>query len=290
MESLSLQVPLRSNTRRRQTRARLGVPRPFLKWAGGKAQLLAQYEPYFPPVIKGTYHEPFLGGGAVYFHLRPPKAILSDSNAELIHCYKIIKSKPRPLIRSLGRHENSEVHYYRIRRQAPARLDSVERAGRTIYLNKTCYNGLFRVNRSGQFNVPFGRYKNPRFCEKDNILAVSGQLKAATLVVAPFQSVVDRVRAGDLVYLDPPYHPLSTTANFTAYTRDSFGERDQRQLAGVVAELSRKGCQVMLSNSDAPLIHELYREFTRIRVEAKRAINSIASRRGKIGELLILNC
>jgi DNA adenine methylase len=176
-----------------------------------------------------------------------------------------------------------------MRARDPESMDPVRRASRMIFLNKTCYNGLYRVNSRGQFNVPFGRYKRPRICDEVNIRAVSRRLRNATLGVAPFESVLKEAKKGDFVYLDPPYQPLSDTARFTAYTAGSFFESDQHKLADVFAELDRSGCRVMLSNSSSPLVRRLYRNFHQIRTRAARAINSVASRRGMIDELLILN-
>ncbi|MCI0407703.1 MAG: Dam family site-specific DNA-(adenine-N6)-methyltransferase, partial [Acidobacteria bacterium] len=184
---------------------------------------------------------------------------------------------------------NDKEYFYRVRSLDPAALDDVQRASRMIFLNKTCFNGLYRVNRKGQFNVPFGRYANPKFCDPDNILAVSRGLQAAKLYVGPFESVLDRARRGDFVYFDPPYHPRSATANFTSYTEGAFGPLEQQRLLEAFSDLDRRGCLLMLSNSDTRLVKNLYRKFRRIPVSANRAINSVATKRGKIAELLILN-
>lgn len=289
MNDLGGQLPLVRSRKITRPEEHDVVPRPFLKWAGGKSQLLAQYARYFPNVLKGTYHEPFLGGGAVYFCLRPPKAVLSDLNSELIRCYRVIKDRPEELISDLLQHENTPDYYYHLRSLDPAAMSDVERASRTIYLNKTCYNGLYRVNRTGQFNVPFGRYLNPRFCEPENIRAVSRQLQSAELLVASFERVLQRAKKGDFIYFDPPYHPLSPTSNFTAYTKGAFGVEDQRKLAKVFEALDSRGCLVMLSNSATPLVSRFYKRYAKVRVSASRAINSVASRRGRVSELLILN-
>lgn len=225
----------------------------------------------------------------MYFHLTPARAVLSDLNAELILCYRVVRDHPDELVADLMSHEATKEHYYEVRSLDPSGLDDVQRASRMIFLNKTCYNGLYRVNRKGQFNVPFGRYRNPRFCEPANILSVSRQLKSADLQVASFEGVLDRARAGDFVYFDPPYHPLSATARFTAYTEGSFAEADQEELAAVFVALHKRGCKVMLSNSDTPLVRKFYKKFRKIRVSATRAINSVATRRGRIRELLLLN-
>jgi len=266
-----------------------GVAKPFLKWAGGKARLLSQYRPYFPDLGAATYHEPFLGGGAVYFRLAPSNARLADLNEELVLCYQVVRDHPAKLISDLRRHRTDREYFYKVRGTDPARLDSVRRASRIIFLNKTCYNGLYRVNRDGQFNVPYGRYARPVICDAENLRTASRALRSARLSVGPFEVVLDHARRGDFVYFDPPYQPLSPTSSFTAYTHGAFGEADQRRLGAVFAELDRRGCRVMLSNSDTPLVRGLYRGFQLIEVRASRSINSVGSRRGRVGELLVLN-
>lgn len=265
-------------------------PVPFLKWAGGKRQLLAQFGPYFPEAgTYGKYLEPFVGGGAVFFHLLPEVAILSDTNGDLMECYEVIREDVEGVIRELRKGKNEKEFFYAMRAKNPRRLGPVKRVARTIYLNKTCYNGLYRVNRKGEFNVPFGKYKNPTICDEVNLREVSEALRGVELKVRPFEAVVDDAEEGDLVYLDPPYQPLSVTSSFTGYTKDAFGEADQRRLAEVFRELDGMGCWVMLSNSDASLIRELYRGYRIERVMATRAINSRRDRRGKIPEVLVLN-
>lgn len=269
-------------------------PRPFLKWAGGKAQLLDQMASYFPRSYD-TYFEPFLGGGAVFFHLRPKRAVLSDSNAELIHAYEAVRDDPSALMEALDRHAAhvSKNHYLEVRRQDPETLAPVERAARLIFLNKTCYNGLYRVNSMGQFNVPYGGDyypgRKPTLYEKENIVSASRTLQAARLVTGDYQTALAKVRKGDLVYLDPPYHPLSETSRFTSYTRDDFGDDDQHSLADTFAKLDRRGALLMLSNSGTPLVRGLYSEFRVAVLKARRAINSRGTGRGPIDELLITN-
>lgn len=269
--------------------------RPFLKWAGGKGQLLGQFAGLYPCQFAG-YHEPFVGSAAVYFHLcglRTPirRARLTDSNAELVNCYTMVRDDVDSLIASLAKHrqQHSPDHYYEVRAQTPDALREVERAARLIYLNKTCYNGLYRVNRQGQFNVPMGSYKNPRIFDPAELRRASRALQNAEIEVAPFASVVKRARRGDFVYFDPPYHPLSNTANFTSYTQSTFGEQEQHELAHAFRELDRKGCKVMLSNSWTPFIRNLYKGFRLVEVKAVRVINSKAERRGKVSELVVLN-
>lgn len=271
--------------------------KPFLKWAGGKQQLLAQYEAYFPSTFN-RYLEPFIGGGAVFFHLwntdrLPEQVFLFDNNQELINTYKIVRDNVDELIKILAIHKKThdQEYYYEIRnldRQNVA-LSDVERAARTIYLNKSCYNGLYRVNRKGQFNVPMGSYKNPAILQEEILKAANAALQHASLEVRDFQTVVDFAQSGDFFYFDPPYHPLSKTASFTGYTAGSFGDKDQRNLAAVFTRLSEKGCLCMLSNSHTPLILQLYQKFRIETVQANRAINSDSKGRGSIQEVVVLN-
>lgn len=263
-------------------------PGPFLKWAGGKGQLLATFNRHFPKSFN-RYFEPFLGGGAVFFHLRPQQALLSDLNEELINCYQMVRDDVESVIELLRKHRNDKHYFYRIRSQDCSNLLNVERAARLIFLNKTCFNGLYRVNSKGRFNVPFGRYKNPRICDAGNLRAVSRALQNTPVHCAPFEVVLTKARKGDFIYLDPPYQPISSTSNFTGYTKGAFGSEDQIRLAATFAELSKRGCLLMLSNSDNELIRDLYKDFNTTVVHASRAINCKADRRGRINELLILN-
>lgn len=271
------------------------VPRPFLKWAGGKRQLL----PRLMAAVRdaGTferYHEPFVGGGALFFelsgsHLLRRHAWLSDSNPKLIEAYSAIKQDVEDVISALRRHEknHSEDHYYATRARAPRTL--VSRAARLIYLNKTCYNGLYRENRKGEFNTPIGSYKEPNICDEATLRLAAAALKHAQIEARSFETVLDKAKAGDLVYFDPPYHPVSKTSSFTAYSKDRFDEDSQRQLADVFRQLDKNEVKVLLSNSMTPLIEELYAGFTIDKVHATRAVNSRADRRGKIAEALIRN-
>jgi DNA adenine methylase len=271
--------------------------KPFLKWAGGKQQLLTQYKSYFP-IHFYRYFEPFVGGGAVFFHLsstgrRPDCVFLSDNNAELINSYKIVRDNVDELIQHLKLHErkHDRDYYYRIRAldRRSTVLDDVERAARTIYLNRTCYNGLYRVNSRGQFNVPMGSYKNPKALFENVVRSASRALEGVCLEVRDFQTVVNLGRPGDFFYFDPPYDPVSKSANFTSYTAASFGDDDQRDLANVFTRLSEKSCFCMLSNSYTPFILELYQDFRIETVQANRAINSDADGRGTIKEVVVLN-
>ncbi len=263
-----------------------------MKWAGGKSQLLAQYDRWFPRRY-GAYFEPFVGGAAVFFHLLPDPARhrvrLSDLNQDLIEVYRTLQTDLEGLIRRLAEHagQHSEEHFYRVRSWIPEDLESVDRAARTIYLNKTCYNGLYRVNSSGQFNVPFGRYKNPPILAEPRLRAAACALEGVELAVEGFESVLETAQKGDLVYFDPPYQPLSVTSSFTAYTRWSFGEAEQARLAEVFRELASRRVKVLLSNSDSPLVHELYQGFPIHLVRANRFINSKADSRQAIREVLV---
>jgi len=274
---------------------------PFVKWAGGKSQLLEQFEPLFP-VQFNRYIEPFVGGGAVFFHLYNQGrigdgVILNDLNEELMNCYEVIRDKVDELIEELRRHEphkTEKSYFYEIRgwdrKRGFKERSPVERAARTIFLNRTCYNGLYRVNSRGQFNVPFGSYKNPTICDEDNLRAVSQALQGVELRSEDFERCIDWAGPGDFLYLDPPYHPLSETASFTSYTSDNFDEDDQNRLKEVFRQLDQKGCIVMLSNSYTPFIQQkLYVDYRQEVVNATRAISCKGDGRGSIPELVILN-
>lgn len=267
-------------------------PRPFLKWAGGKGQLLEQLKPLLPHTPWRRYFEPFVGSAALFFALRPAEATLSDVNRELIDCYVAVQKHVERLVFALERHEYDEQLYYEVRKQDPADLDLPTRAARTIYLNKTGYNGLYRVNRAGRFNVPFGRYTNPGFRSPDsvdNLRACSRALRTAKLAVRDFGQVVRHARRGDFVYFDPPYVPLSETSAFTSYAAAGFGPAEQARLAEVVGELSDAGVLVMLSNSDTPMVRTLYAKYRIDVVTASRSINSRATGRGKVHEVVVRN-
>jgi DNA adenine methylase len=264
--------------------------RPIIKWAGGKWHLLPRLQRSFPPREQiRRYFEPFIGGAAVFFALQHPHSILSDNNIELINLYQVVRDHVSDLIVALQGHVNDVDHYYRVRAQEPATLTPIERAARLIYLNKTCYNGLYRVNRHGQFNVPFGRYRNPTICDAANLQAASTALQRATIRHGDYATVLRDAAAGDFIYFDPPYHPVSKTANFTSYTEGQFGPDEQARLAAEFARLHRAGCYVMASNSDTPLIRELYAGFSIATITANRAINCKANGRGPVAELVITN-
>ncbi len=266
-------------------------PTPFVKWAGGKGQLLRQMQESFPSDF-GAYLEPFLGGGAVFFHIRPERAILGDINAELLNVYWIVQNDVELLMAELGKHESrkkEEEYYYEVRQWKPGELNPVARASRTIFLNKTCYNGLYRVNSSGQFNVPFGQYENPMLYNRENLLACNRTLRGRLLLADDYRKTLSYARENDFVYLDPPYQPVSPTANFTAYTKDSFAENDQEELAKVFAELDERGCKVMLSNSATDFVRNLYGQYHIQRIRASRPISSKAETRGEVEEFLVMN-
>ncbi|MGQ9556180.1 MAG: DNA adenine methylase [Anaerolineae bacterium] len=266
--------------------------RPFLKWAGGKTQLLGELIARVPAEFR-TYHEPFVGGGALFFELlrrgRIVDAYLSDINMDLIDVYTALRDQVEQVISALKSHRYDRYYFYKVRAMIPESLPLPERAARTIYLNRTCFNGLYRENRAGQFNVPFGRYTNPTICDEANLRAVSHALQGVNISCHGFETVLDTAKPGDFVYFDPPYHPVSTTSSFTAYDRSGFGLEEQYRLRDVYEELTSRGVKAMLSNSDTSLVRQLYREHRIARVLAKRAINSKASARGRIGELIICN-
>lgn len=264
-------------------------PRPFLKWAGGKKQLIPQYEPYFPRQFS-TYYEPFLGGGAVFFRLLPKQAFLTDINVELVNVYQCIRDRVEEVIALLAEHRDRhcENYYYQIR--ANSYDSSVDKAARLIYLNKTCFNGLYRENSKGKFNVPVGRYKNPLIFDPELLRVVSRVLESAQIEQHSFQTVLDYAdNDADFVYFDPPYYPISTTSKFTSYSHYTFNQSDQILLRDTFAALAKRGVQVMLSNSDCEFIRELYQGFNIHPVLAARSINSKAERRGKITEVLVTN-
>lgn len=266
----------------------------FIKWAGGKKQLLSQFKDFFPKNIE-RYFEPFVGGGAVAFHIikkyQPKEVYLSDINNELINCYNVIKNHPKELIKLLSgyRKNHNKEFYYQIREQDPNSLSSLNNAARFIYLNKTCFNGLYRVNSSGKFNVPMGSYKNPSIYDESELMEISKILKKINLRVIPFNEIIKDVKKEDFIYFDPPYHPLNNKNSFTTYTKDSFKAEDQQKLAELYKELDKKGCKVMLSNSDTEFIKELYSNYNIHLVKASRMINCDGSKRGKINEVIVIN-
>ena len=267
--------------------------RPFLKWAGGKRQLLPELIKRLPGSFR-NYHEPFLGGGALFFELAArgllkKKAYLSDLNEELIETYIVVQTGVEDLIKSLKKHVHDEEYYYRLRGVDPASLDIVERASRLIYLNKTCFNGLYRVNSKGEFNVPFGNYKNPMICDEENLRLCSAALKDISIRRQSYFKVMSGALRGDFVYFDPPYHPVSKTASFASYQKDGFDEKDQQRLKDIFEALDRKKCFAMLSNSHSAFTKGLYKDYKPEIVEASRAVNSRASARGPVKEIIVRN-
>jgi len=241
------------------------------------------------PSTFGRYYEPFVGGGALFFALQPERAVLADKNQELVNAYLVVRDKVEELIASLRQHRNNRDYYYRLRSLDPGGLTSLERASRFIYLSKTCYNGLWRVNRQGYFNVPYGRYKDPKICDEDNLRTASAALQGVEIRCGDFAEALQTATSGDLVYLDPPYHPLSGTAHFTAYVEQGFDEEEQRRLAAVFRELDRRGCQVLLSNSDTAVIRSLYEGYRVEVVSANRCISCRGDSRRGATELIISN-
>jgi len=264
---------------------------PFLKWAGGKVQLLPQMDPHFPKSYR-TYIEPFLGGGGVFFHLKPRSAVLSDSNPDLINAFTIVRDQPKALIDALDRHAVRRAepsYFYEVRELDPELLSPVDRAARSIFLNKTCFNGLYRVNSKGKFNVPWGGYKNPTLYKRDNLFAANAILQKKRVVLGDYRQVCAWARRGDFVYLDPPYHPLSKTSRFTNYTKEQFGIQQQEELAATYRKLDKRGTMLMLSDSATQLTRSLYQDFRIQILRARRAINSRGTGRGSIDELLVMN-
>lgn len=281
----------------------LAAPMPFLKWAGGKGQLLKEFERHFPASFS-IYFEPFLGGGAVFFHLfskgRITRAVISDSNKDLVNCYVVIRGRIDELSAGLDVLQNrtkDKQYFYDARRRfneiiLENGLDcNVEKAALMIYLNKTCFNGLYRVNRKGMFNVPWGGYRNPKICDELNLRCVHEALARSDIKIlcTDFHDAMKNAHARDFVYLDPPYQPVSPTSSFTSYTPGSFRSRDQQRLAEAFAQLSLRGCLLMLSNS--PRVESLYRKagYHMTQLRAARAISSVGNKRGPVDELLVKN-
>ncbi|MEM9265749.1 MAG: DNA adenine methylase [Cyanobacteria bacterium P01_F01_bin.13] len=268
--------------------------RPFLKWAGGKRQLVPELLRYAPAAY-GRYYEPFIGGGALLLTLQPEQATISDRNAELINCYQVVRDSVDDLIQNLQQHRNEKDYFYEVRRWDRqtefAAKTAAQRAARIIFLNKTCYNGLFRVNSKGQFNAPFGRYKNPTIADEPVLRNVSEYFNRADITIcqADFAAAVTGASQDDFVYFDPPYDPVSTTASFTGYYRNGFDRTEQQRLKTMVDDLTRRNCKVLLSNAYTDFIRDLYQDYHCVRVSATRAINSNATKRGKVDEILVMN-
>jgi DNA adenine methylase len=262
--------------------------KPFLKWAGGKTRLLPALRESLPPRFN-RYFEPFIGGGAFFFDLSPDDAILGDSNPELINCYQVVRKSPRNLIAELSKLRVKESEFYRLRELESVKLPPVVRAARLIYLNKTCYNGLYRVNRQGRFNTPYGRHSNVTLVDPENLMAASALLRRAQLLCADFTTILESAGKGDFIYLDPPYVPVGRFSDFKRYTKDQFYEADQERLARTFHELSAKGCFILLSNSFNEKTAKLYSKFLQRTVKMPRFVNCKGEGRGHVDELLISN-
>ncbi|MHA2407685.1 MAG: DNA adenine methylase [Candidatus Ranarchaeia archaeon] len=273
------------------------IPRPFVKWAGSKARMIPHLKKYIPKKFE-RYFEPFLGGGAVFFYLSKIQsqtfaAFLSDLNEELVNSYLVVRNHLPELLQLLINHQENYTHspepyFYNVRNQEIP-PNTIERAARTIFLNKTCYNGLYRVNKQGKFNVPFGTYKNPKICDTPNLTAVSSLLnnRSVKLEVSDYRDSLKQAVELDFIYLDPPYLPVTKTQNFTSYTTDGFSPVDQESLAEEFKALIDKGCHVVLSNSDTPKIRDLYSGFKLETIEVSRMISCKGSGRRGFTELII---
>lgn len=265
---------------------------PIVKWCGGKTKLLPELRARLPKAFK-CYFEPFMGGGALFFALEPKDAVLGDMNGELINAYRVVARDAEGLAEMLSVHRRAharEKYYYEIRdiwNEGGWTDDSTARASAFLYLNKTCFNGLWRVNRKGEFNVPRGSYKNPTIYEVGNLRAAAAVLARAKLHTDGYATTTATAAKGDFVYFDPPYDPISKTSNFTAYTKDVFGDKQQEELARYAETLHRRGVSVMLSNNDTPFIRNLYRGFCIDTVQCGRSINSKGDKRGKVDEVII---
>ncbi|MFK7991081.1 MAG: DNA adenine methylase [Sandaracinaceae bacterium] len=270
-------------------------PSPIVKWVGGKGRLMGQLSPLMPSGVQHMRHvEPFAGGAAMFFARSPERALLQDVNPSLVHTYRMVRDDVDSVIAHLeplaAGHGKERYYEIRTRYNATRHADpGPERAAMFIYLNKTCFNGLHRENKKGEFNVPAGRYKKPRILDPEGLYAASGALANAHIENASFESLLENARPGDFVYLDPPYEPVSRTSNFTGYTRGGFSQEDQTRLRDVFDALTRRGCKCMLSNSDVPFIRELYRKHNIDVVAAARAINCNAKKRGLVSEVVVRN-
>lgn len=269
---------------------------PFVKWVGGKRQIMPSIVKLMPTNIHDyKYFEPFIGGGAVLFHLQPKNGIINDSNEELINVYEVIKNNLNDLIVDLKTHKNTADYFYEIRAldrdEGFKGLSKIKRASRVLYLNKTCYNGLYRVNNAGEFNAPFGRYKNPNIVNEPTLKAVSNYLNSNEIEIlsGDYSEVLKFADKNSFIYLDPPYHPISESSNFTGYIQGGFNIYDQIELRDACDELNKKGIKFLLSNSASPFVLDQYKDYNINIVKAKRAINSNGSKRGNIDEVLIRN-
>jgi DNA adenine methylase len=267
---------------------------PFLKWVGGKRQIMPEIVEHLPKNIK-IYIEPFIGGGAVLFHLQPKKAIINDFNSELVNVYRVIKNNLEKLLVDLQKHENESDYFYQIRgvdrTDRFKEMTDIEKASRVIYLNKTCFNGLYRVNSSGEFNSPFGKYKHPNIVNEPILRAVSSYLNENDIQLqnTDYEEIMKAADEDSFIYLDPPYHPVSESSNFTGYIQGGWNADDQIRLKKACDELTKRGVKFLQSNSSADLIKEQYKDYMVYTVKANRSINSDGKKRGEVEELLIKN-
>lgn len=274
--------------------AKNALVKPFLKWVGGKRQLLPAIQKYIPKKID-LYCEPFVGGGAVFFHIQPKRAIINDLNTELINVYDTIQNDLEALVEDLKTHKNDSDYFYKIRsldREDNFKsISSVKRASRIVYLNKTCYNGLYRVNNSGEFNAPFGKYKNPNIVNEPILKAVNKYLSSNEIEIfnIDYEKLLTQIPQNSFVYLDPPYYPVSESSNFTGYVQGGWGMHDQVRLKNACDNLNERGVKFLLSNSASDFIKDLYSGYEINVVKATRAINSNADKRGEVDEVLIKN-
>lgn len=265
---------------------------PIVKWVGGKRQLMFELLKNMPKNYN-RYFEPFIGGGALFFELQPDNAYISDMNEELINLYQVVRDNVDELINDLQKHDISKEYFMEIRNidrtEEYQNWSDIKKASRFIYLNRTCFNGMYRVNSKGEFNVPFGHYKNPRILDENNLINCSHLLQRTEIKQADFSEILKKVKKGDFVYFDPPYVPLSETSSFTSYTKDGFDIDMQFKLRDVCDELDFMGVKFLLSNSDTKLVNELYENYNIKKVFASRQINANADGRGKITEVLVRN-
>ena len=265
---------------------------PIVKWVGGKRQLMLELQKNMPENYN-RYFEPFIGGGALFFELQPDNAYISDMNEELINLYQVVRDNVDELIDDLQKHDISKEYFMEIRNidrtEEYQNWSDIKKASRFIYLNRTCFNGMYRVNSKGEFNVPFGHYKNPRILDENNLINCSNLLQKTEIKHADFSEILKKVKKGDFVYFDPPYVPLSETSSFTSYTKDGFDIDMQFKLRDVCDELDSMGVKFLLSNSDTKLVNDLYENYNIKKVFASRQINANADGRGKITEVLVRN-
>lgn len=295
LRNLLNSFPETQDAKRESNNLNSSEARPFLQWVGGKRNMIQQYKKYFPADYN-TYYEPFVGGGAVFFSLLPSNAIITDSNQELIETYKAIRDSPEEVISLLEelKKKHSKELYMAIRELDRIydlffEFSLVEIASRMIYLNQTCFNAVYRVNKKSQFNVPIGSSLNRLICDKNAIIIASKILKKAKIICADFEEALLGHNENDFIYLDPPYEPVSKYSDFTRYTKEKFYQDDQLRLKNIFDKLTKAGCKVMLSNSDCEYIRDLYKEYNIIYVTSLRTLNCKKDRRGQVSELLITN-